>query len=245
MSLYEYVNSNPVIYRDPWGLWKIYRSGNLTAYALPEKNDTIRSLAKIIGLEFWDWRKWLTLHSHQICTNRGYLFESQLTFDTVICDTVSVPNIVMAYWGGEFEGLGKHVVDWGIDISTLKQRGFFVFEAEGYMAAQLESVIGGLMWYKELHGILAWGHGSKRGSFLTVASEGDNGSYYSKYVNWRPHYRMAFGAIYACFSQSAMKEFSYKAIFWGSPGVLWPAPFHWYAPSVASLIPPGAQGTKY
>ena len=163
------------------------------------------------------------------------------------CEWVEVPNTIWAYWAGEFGGFGKWVVGWGEDVATLKRRGFYVLEAEGWTGAMLTAAIVAGQQDMSLHGILAWGHG-RPGYFYTVA-EGpfeNNVIYHSAYSLWHPYYHMGFGAIFACDSDTAAEAFSTSphAVFWGKHGLLWPLGFHIYPPAISTVLPPGAQGTK-
>jgi len=242
LNLFEYAGSNPIIRTDPFGdKWKISRGGNHTAEAeVVDSSDTISQLAERIRLDKNEFRKWLTLDG-MIRTSSGVKTLNQLKVAHQICmgQKVKIPNFVIAYWGGELGGFGKHFVDWGSDVSTLKRRGFFVHEIENYTAAHLEFVIDSFMKTKKLFGIFAWGHGSKRGYLLTMAGKKADDTYYSYYAKWNPEYRMGLGILFACHSQSARDYFSSNAIFWGKTGTLVPLPFHMFGPKISELIPPG------
>jgi len=245
MNLYEYGKSNPIIYVDPLGLWKVNRSGSAKASAEAEEGDTIRILADKVGFEVWQWRNWLTIPKDKICTVEGPLTEAQLTADTEIClgEKVKVPNTVIAYWAGELGFIGKLWVGWWDDVGTLKERGFYVDETEGYTAIQLECGIDHSQENKKLHGIFAWGHGGFH-YFVTDASHRGESGYYSFYEKWKPKYKMALGIIWACHSITAKPHFSSNGIFQGHKGILLPWPFHWYGPTVDQIIKPGQQETK-
>lgn len=249
MNLYEYVSSNPVLFTDPLGLWKVYRDGGGIAAGEAEEGDTISKLADTVGLEGLHWRDWVTADG-RICTPMGQILVSQLGLYTEICrgQRVNIPNTVIAYWAGEFGEFGKHWVGWGRDKRTLERRGFSVYEAEDLNAAGLESLIRDLMTDKQLHGIFAWGHGSYD-SFATKASLKNDGAYTSYYSHWQPKYPMALGVVWACHSGDmggAGEQFSHNsaAIFKGHPGKLLPWPFHWFGPPMSRIIRSGQQGTK-
>jgi len=256
-NLYQYVGSNPVGYVDPLGLWKIKREGGKLAGAEAEKDDTIEKLAKEIGLESAEFQKWLTLTGGKIKTPGGVKTLSGLKAKDVCCpgEKVEIPNTVLAYWAGhDWVGIihGKTWVMWGTEVGTLKKRGFNVPEKRGMTAADFEKYIQTSTGSKELHGIFFSGHGFDKtagppptsGGVLTDAEKGGNGLYYSYFSAWNPAYKPAFGVLFACYTQNAKSVFSSNAVFWGSSGVLVPHGFHLFGPTVSSLLPPGAQGTK-
>jgi RHS repeat-associated protein len=246
MNLYEYVSSRPSTEADPRGLWIIARDGQATAVAEAEYEDTIEALADTIGLQADEWRKWITFD--KILTQSSLIVginSKQLTEKTQICpgQKVTIPNTVLAYWGGELGGFGKFWVMWDMDVSTLKKRGFIVFEAGETTAEMLEYAINLGQRERFLHGIFFWGHGFDGGA-ATDSGHKDDLRFWSYYEDWHPHYKMAIGIIFACRSSSARPHFADNAIFWGSRGVLVPHGFHLFAPTVDRLVPPGAQGSR-
>ena len=99
LNLYEYVGSNPIIYVDPLGLWKVYRKGGSRAVAEAEKHgdecsDTIKTLAGAIRLNASEWRKWLVLTGRIRVVGGGLKTKYELTSSMVICpgQKVEVPN---------------------------------------------------------------------------------------------------------------------------------------------------------
>ena len=247
MHFYEYERSNPVVYLDPTGQWTIDRNGQTLAPALAEKDDTIEKLADKIGLNANEFQKWLTIEGGKIRTPKGMKTLPQLNEKDVCCpgEKVKIPNVILAYWGGEFGGVGKVWVEWDKDVGTLTQRGFHVAKNQGWTSAQLESVIQEGTATRTLQGIFFWGHGW-RGGVLTDSGQKGKPAYESWYANWNPNYRLGLGVLFACYGQSGRGQFSNsKAIvFWGKTGVLIPGPFHSFAPTMRKLVPPGAQGTK-
>ena len=79
-------------------------------------------------------------------------------------------------------------------------------------------------------------------------------AYKTWYDSWGPgfrlglQYRPGLRILFACYSLNAKERFSADAIFWGAPGLLDPIlrwnPFMSTVPSVETLVPPGAQGTR-
>jgi len=252
LNLYQYVGSNPVGYTDPFGLWRIKREGSKLAGAEAEKDDTVEKLAKDIGLDPAEFQKWLTLARGQIkdATAVAKNLRSLKATD-IICvgEKVEIPNTVLAYWAGEIGGFGKWWVMWGTDVGTLKERGFNVPEHQGWAAKGLETEIQTATGAKELHGIFFWGHGYDKtavrsGGVLTDSDKKEDAAYYSSFASWNAAYKPAFGVLFACYTQNARSLFSTNAVFWGSQGVLVPHGLHLFGPTIDSLLPPGAQGTK-
>jgi hypothetical protein len=247
MNLYEYADSNPIIYIDGFGLWIVNRDNDAKAVAIAEDGDTIRYLANYVALEVVQWRSWVTLPDSEMCMAEGLMLPSAIEIDTEFCpgEEVKIPNTVMAYWAGALGGFGKMWVEWYDDIKRLEKRGFYVPEVEGLNALGLESKIESLQESKELHGIFAWGHGSPDG-FLTIDTGGR--STFSFYSEWQPRYKMGLGIIWACSSGdgSAEENFSSSAgaIFRGHAGYLVPWPFHLFGPRTDEIVAPGAQGTN-
>jgi hypothetical protein len=270
MSLYQYVASDPMSSLDPFGLWEVKRESLAYAPALAEPDDTVEDLANLIGLNPGEWQKWLKWTEwpehlsvggwrvdegkwRQLGARVGDPFTSNYIppqnekEKMTGCEWFWIPNTVFAYWAGELAGLGKWWVMWGMDVGTLKKRGFDVQEHEGWTAKVLEAEIQTAMMAKELHGIFFWGHGSPGFVYTTAkAFHKRDQAYYSYYHNWHPHYHMGLGVLWACYSDTARGAFSTSAnaIFRGHTGTLWPHGLHLYGPSISELIPPGKQGTK-
>ena len=145
----------------------------------------------------------------------------------------------------------------------LQSRGFMVEEQSHWPAARFEGYLARETAAKKLHGIFFWGHGQyeivveigakgkvireiSRGwvGVITDSSKKGNDAYLSRYENWNPSYKMGLGILFACGTQAARPHFSAKAVFWGSPVVLYPHGFHLFGPKVEELLPPGSQGTR-
>ena len=165
MNAYECVGSNPVSYADPSGLWKIHRNGQALAPALAERDDTVEKLADEIGLDAKEFKNWLTLTGGTVKTPTGNKELSQPDAKDVCCpgEKVSIPNVVLAYWGGELGDDGKRWVGWDKNVAALKKRGFAVTEWTKYTRALAAGDFAMASLFKQLHGIYYWGHGSYTG----------------------------------------------------------------------------------
>jgi len=73
MGLHEYVHSGPIGGLDPWGEWEEKRDKTkILATATPDKaGETVKDLAKKIGLESQEFRKWLTLIDGKVSIKRA------------------------------------------------------------------------------------------------------------------------------------------------------------------------------
>jgi len=161
-NLYQSVNSNPVIYVDPTGLfWYVVRDGGSMASAnVIASSDTISNLADRIGLEPEEFKEWLTLEG-KLRTEKGDKTLSELSMSDKICPNqgVCIPNTALVYWAGEYGGLGKQFIGYNDDRATLRSRGFMVEEVRGLTASGLIDHIQNSMANKYLHGLYYWGHG--------------------------------------------------------------------------------------
>ena len=265
MNLYQYVRSNPIDGLDPMGLWKINRNGGAKATAIAERDDTIEKLAKQVGLNASEWQSWATPHGPILGRSITW---ARLKTTEKLCgsEVVEVPNTVFAYWAGEVGGFGKWWVMWERDVDTLKSRGFNVSVQQGLTAVKFQQYIQNTTKSKDLHGIFFWGHGiyeerivkpapdwdklkvfeKKEKVYVGIGTDSDQktGEYQSMYAMWKPEYKMGLGILFACGTQAGRDQFSDNAIFWGKEGVLVPHGAHIFGPTVDSLIPKGAQGTK-
>lgn len=249
MHLYQYVGSNPVAWVDPTGCWRIKRWNGSLGWAFAEKGDTINSLADQIGLDRTEYDKWLTTiqATLRVGVGRGPEWDEgkgtgPITDPTKAmggCEVVRIPNTVLAYWAGDLGAIGKALVGWSGDKTTLYKRGFMVVDAEDWTGAQLKVYIGHAQADKILHGLFVWGHGNTAGIGTDVDHRTDP-LYFSYYYDWAPHYRLGLGILFACNTASARAYFAQHAIFWGKTGTLVPGA----QPKVSKIIPPGAQGTN-
>jgi hypothetical protein len=266
MNLYQYVGSNPIVRADPSGLkWQIDRDGlHMKARAIPERGDTVAGLATEIGLSPTDAIKWITweptdsylLHNGKLLKKGGTGYKT-VNDPMTGCEWFEVPNTVLAYWAGDFAGLGRFWVRWQQDVATLRARGFVVDEQKGWTGARWETELIEMTKYKDLHGVFFWGHGViGRGiipwwdtfGLITNPKSGWvgldlGGGEQTTYARWRPEYQLGLGILWACGTDPTAKPF-FSGIFKGFSGVGVPHGSHLYGPSVAELLPPGSQGTR-
>ena len=223
--MYAFVGNNGANYYDMLGLlWFVNRDGGSTASAVPEKGDTIADLARAIGLNPADYRRWLTFGT-------GTSLPTSATQPLTGCDKFEIPNTVVAYWAGDLGWVGQWWVRWNSSIEYLEKRGFNVDDQRHQkgstwaLQTSLQSKAAG----KELHGLYFWGHGSAPypAQYL-VSSDGDALLEFSS-VNLS--YKMALALVFACDSnagQSALSSGTSGSIWKGFSGTLVPWPFRQY-----------------
>lgn len=225
-----------------------------TAEAISESGDSIAILAARIGLEPQSWQKWLT-HPDKIVLD-GSAGDFLGPAAAALCpgQHFKIPNLVLAYWGGELQGFGKQFVGYDEDCAVLSKRGFDVEKAALWTAANLETYIQTNTSSKLLHGVFMWGHGSPEG----MGTNTTNGKTkadplnYSLFSDWNPAYKLSLGVFFACDigdnNGTVSTVMAYggaaPAILWDNKGMLVPGPFHSFAPKMAKIVPPGAQGTQ-
>ena len=276
MNLYEYVKSNPLAGIDPLGLWMVHRDNGPTALAMTlfGVGDTMSTLAKKIGLEGSEFKKWASIVSSKdmysqslglptsnvVYTKNGPKKLHELTPNTKICaGTVQIPNTVLTYWAGVLGNTGKWWVYWKQDADALKRRGFNTKYADGWSSSAFESYLYSQTASKHLHGIYFWGHGGlykwtePYNIFdpFNLFRKGEWGTLvvdvndHSDYkYNWNLEYKLGLGVLWACGSNAAIIHFSSNSIFRGSENVLVPHGFHLFGEPMNKIIPPGTQGTK-
>ncbi len=153
---------------DPLGLdWTIKRKGGEKAMAIKgDVDDTIESLAAIIGLDVANKDAWLTVPVGDD-------------------DCYEVPNVVFSIWAGDGKWIGKTTVAWSDDVKYLQERGFRVkehdysvnwrivqtgerklgnlkipvFGREPVAHPDFLDALGSHTKNKSLHGLFFWGHG--------------------------------------------------------------------------------------
>ena len=116
---------------DPFGLWKVTRNRQPKALAVADKNnDTILTLATYIGLNASEFKFWATPLGPTIRVMPGprQIPFSKLTETTVICpgERLEVPNVVLAFWFGEWGERGRAAIRWDESAQVLSDLGFHV-----------------------------------------------------------------------------------------------------------------------
>jgi len=251
MNLYQYVGSNPVLYVDPSGMWRIERKKEATAIATTtDDNDTVESLAAQINLKASQWELWLQPANPD--SQDSYSIRT-VGSQHKACGTFKIPNTILAAWAGWEgfgQGFGKFWVMWGKDVDDLKAKGFAVDEKDNLTASSLLGEIRNLSSARALHGFLFWGHGPGSLGILTKENEGSNPDYSTDYysIGLAAIYKLGFAMIYACYGCDGINPIvggivNDGAPAWGGPDRLVPLPFHLSAPTVNNLLPSGAQGT--
>jgi len=249
MNAYEYGGSNPVSRSDPFGLrWFVWRNGWWKALAVVNVGppDTIEALADKIRLEVSEWRKWLTLSGNYVCTANGRIHKTRLTATTPICpgEKFKVPNTILTYWAGEFDGFGKKWVNWRRDVRTLQRRGYKTDEHDGWTGLGFNLYISAKTRSRELQGVFFWGHGFSKypdpdGGLVTdpgrYRKTGLSDTYRTYFKEWYPKYKIGVGVLFACFSNNGGRHFSTNAFFKGYSMKMWPVA----TPPVSRIVPPG------
>ena len=215
--------------------WTIMRNGDSLAHAIG-RDDSIETLADIIGLPVGWYDKWLTEGS----TSLPYS-----PYMSVPCLDVYIPNTIVAYWAGDVGMIGRWWVNWNEGIAYLKNLGFKVDEYKQESttpAFNLKSILLGTAQKKELHGLYFWGHG-----WFPYPSKGltdSNGASILDYDDIALPYPMALTIIFACDSNSGMNVLasgSPNSITLGFTGTMYPVnPWNY----LSDVIKPGDQGTN-
>ncbi len=91
-NLYGFVDNNPLNLNDFLGLWKIERKGLDRALAKSETGDTVSDLARIIGFDDKDYKKWLK-------SIGGSQIPSSLTEPIAGCTVFTIPNTIFIDYG--------------------------------------------------------------------------------------------------------------------------------------------------
>lgn len=233
--------------------WSIKRTRGATATATSERGDTVAGLATLIGLDPSEFGEWLQAPGGLALDGEGSepapsLGGLKLHDRLDRGQEAQVPNTILAHWGGSVGAFGRWWIRWRTEIRTLRDRGFHVEEQRRLPALELEQVIARGQRQKRLFGIYVWGHGNPGVYFTHYYKAGQSPTWESRFDFWQPHYRLAFGYLGACDSQSAKPHFSPAAAFWGYTGILNPVWPPWRcdrtAPRIGTLLPPGAHGTR-
>ena len=193
-NLYRYAGNAVAVSVDFRGLkWKIERNGQGTALAIRDNlnEDTIESLALLIGLDASEAEAWLTTT------------ESPCKFE--------IPNTIFMAWFGELGSVGRCFAKWHENEIGLKALGFHVvifnndsFDKDDFQQANLDfhRTMKALAKQKTIHGMYLMGHGSKDaiGSFephTCCIGPKHNNILYSM-IDMELTYRLGALIIHAC-----------------------------------------------
>jgi len=95
MNLYQYMDSNPIHFTDPPGLWRLRRQKQARAEAEAEDSDTVMGLARLVKLRLSEFREWMRLTGATIRTADGNdrSLAELLEWERICpAERVSVPN---------------------------------------------------------------------------------------------------------------------------------------------------------
>ncbi len=175
----RYVGNSPLLTTDWSGLeWRVKRnSKNELAEVSSSKpdTDTFAMLAKDIGMDVQEIRYWMKVGAFQVKLPKEFDTNlKRIEFEEDAKDLpiskfgkyskFFVPNVVVAYWGGNIGRLGRLAVGWKKDIQALQKKGYHVIEkglAESMTARELGNEIKTLARSSMLYGVYFWGHGNK------------------------------------------------------------------------------------
>jgi hypothetical protein len=232
---------------DPYGYWRIRRSGGPKAIAISEQGDSIASLADNIGLNVKEYEKWLTFPRQILGTSvvADLNGESSNSFKGPYSDpteklcpglTFEIPNTIVVNFAGDLEGgheygdflffpgMGPIWVSWSPQLDYLTKLGFNVspYSQTGKTGSAMpQSRYYGLIQstssQKELHGLFAWGHGDNF-SFHSGKSVKDPIYWYDE-INARLQYKLALVVINACYSDNPKS----RELISDSPGSIFQA----------------------
>jgi RHS repeat-associated protein len=243
---YEFAGNHPTNAIDPTGLeWIVTRDPHREKAEAhnTDVNDTYADLARMVGLDATEIDNWLTDYDGR--NPNAPLGRKR---------TVYVPNLVIAYWGGEYHRWGKWWVRWDQEVEALQKSGFKVWDLWNRFAddAPMKKdealrLMGNLTKKKELQGVLFWGHASTQTLGLggtKARYKGFPDYYMLGYGEWgdKLQYRLGLGILFGCDSYAARpggeyNVFSPNATFYGSEGTL--NPFTKTLPRVKDIIENG------
>ena len=215
---------------DPYGYWRIKRSGGPKAIAISEEGDSIASLADIIGLNVKEYEKWLTFPRQILGTSvvADLNGESSNSFKGPYSDpteklcpglTFEIPNTIVVNFAGDLEGgheygdfllfpgMGPIWASWSQQLGYLTKLGFNVspYSQTGKTGSAMPQasyygLIQSTASQKELHGLFAWGHGAEL--HFHSGKYTQDPIYWYHDINTRLQYKLALVVINACQSDN-------------------------------------------
>jgi len=161
-------------------LWGIIRNGDSRAVAVPERGDTIESLAQLVGLDPEKWKNWLIVWWWNNTGKPEFACQCQDLLKAKLRpgQIFRIPNTIVAYWAGELLSFGKWWEEWKADLRYLEDRGFLVLVVnanghgpEGISTKEFEDMLKKLSRLGSLHCVFMWGHGFEGEFYVKFADE--------------------------------------------------------------------------
>ncbi len=231
---------------------KMSNSATRSAPAASSQGCTIAELAGEIGLQADEFKEWLTFSSDQVQLADGtFTHRNNVTQDTLLGEnSFQIPNTMYMAWFGEGWGVGKTVMNWGVNCNDMKKLGFNVVLFDNdYYAKHIDAKylflnqVGSLASSKQLHGLYMMGHGGNNvlgsegwlptqaqtvlGPIWSVPYVGGGVGSGADSIEGRLQYHLGAVIIHACDSENANAKSlkSANGIFSGEPGTYVPIPF--------------------
>jgi hypothetical protein len=154
--------------------WHIARDNTQKSVnAIPSANQSITTLANMIGLDASAWRSWLY---HDPNTNVKIIGNNSIEVEISLNDLTEthilssnnifkVPNTIVAVYAGNLGEAGQELMQWNKEIEYLKSSGFHVNEVKKVgntsLTSSFKTQMNTISTAKELQGIyIGWCHGS-------------------------------------------------------------------------------------
>jgi RHS repeat-associated protein len=246
-NLYRYLADNPTNLTDPSGLkWRVSRQNTESkAYATnKDPNDTVADLAKAIGLSPKEIKKWATITDKR----NNFLLTIDPNAPLKCTAWLYVPNLMLAYWGGENRRAYRHLMKWNRQVSTLTDFGYKVFEQDtpDWDANQWMDFVRSYTDTRDLQGVLFFGHGSENSLTLDPEivtnkkhrKEGADNFRVTYDTEWATSqkYHLGVGILFSCHGDMAQVPFSQWPMFHGESGLFVPWPWKDYPGIVHKVI---------
>ncbi|HPD31097.1 MAG TPA: hypothetical protein PLL20_13965 [Phycisphaerae bacterium] len=173
-NVYRFVDNNPIIYVDPYGLWKIERNGEPRAVVTSEQGDTIQTLAELVKLEPSEYKLWLKAMNDGIPQSSTAKIGADCKYTVPNTAYVHLGHIKVGwkFWakGGDAADLWWAVMEWKDIASDFRNQGYFVSDIRGATKAVVLSHLGN-------ENIAAWAivaHGAEGIIWAADAAENDD-----------------------------------------------------------------------
>ena len=204
MNGHEYCGSNPIVFVDPNGLWKILRNKYLKrARAIAEKGDTIKKLTKLVKLEPSEWKRWVEPFVRgTVATVDGSKKISALKEGTEICPgtSVTIPNVVAIVYGHDVKGSWHplsifNAIESDLELlaNQARKNKFHVMIKIFPGSGEIEDWLS----RDDLHGFAFGGHGDRQGiGILKAEKKPEKATPPGLWV----HHKIAFMLLLSCYS---------------------------------------------